>query len=158
MLKITHMCVIRTLDIINNMSYRIITYYLCFATLIVASCAISKKMPEHNLVEFEVVKSIKDLDKLDQYDTIIIEGKLKHFKPWFSGKGGGTQYFNFEIRLDDNGELPVHKTVKIDEKFLNEKVKVVGIYECKGMLNAEDLGVQDINVRRIQKILSIEIL
>jgi hypothetical protein len=146
------------LDRINKMANRITTYCLCFGTLIIASCAISQKMPAHNLVELEIVKSAKDLDKLNQYDTVIVEGKLKHFKPWFPGKGGGTQHFNFEIRLNDNGELPLHKTAIIGKEFLNKKVKVVGIYECEGMSRAGDIGFQDINVRRIQKILSIEIL
>jgi hypothetical protein len=93
---------------------------------------------------------------LNQYDTVIVEGKLKYFKPSFSIKGGGSQFFSFEIRLKHCGELPLSKTDIIGEEFLNKKVKIIGIYECEGMLKPRDPGAQDISLRRIQKILSVE--
>ena len=126
------------------------------AALVIVSCGLSQKTSKDSIIEYPVVKSAKDLDNLNQYDTIIVEGKLKYFKPWSSGKGRGTQFFNFEIRLNRGGELPLYKTVLIGEEFLNKKVKVVGIYECEGMLRPGDIGVQDISIRRIQKILSVE--
>jgi hypothetical protein len=137
------------------MANRIAKYYVWIAALFIVSCSISQKTSKDSGMQYPVVKTAKDLDKLNQYDTVIVEGKLKYFKPSFSIKGGGSQFFSFEIRLKHGGELPLSKTDIIKEEFLNKKVKIVGIYECEGILRPGEC-CQDISLRRIQKILSVE--
>ncbi|AUP81198.1 hypothetical protein [Flavivirga eckloniae] len=140
----------------KKITIKTIKYFLCYVALITFNHSISQKRSDDFIISYPVVKSAKDLDNLTQGDTIIVEGKFKHFRPWFAGKGGGTQFFNFEIRLNNKGELPLYATSASDKKFLNEKVRVVGIYECEGMQKSKDPNIQDIRVRRIQKILSIK--
>lgn len=104
---------------------------------------------------YSVIKNADDFDVINQSDTVIVIGKLKEFKPWEIGKGGGIQYFDYEIRLRNGGVVPIHNTAKIDSKYLNKKIKVLGVLEC-GKIS--QTGVQNINIKRLQSIITIEIL
>jgi hypothetical protein len=102
-----------------------------------------------------VIKNADDFDAINESDTVVVIGKLKEFRPGKIGKGGRTQYFDYEIRLRNGSAVPIRNTVKIDNKYLNKKIKILGVLECG---NISQTAVQNINLKRLQSIITIEIL
>lgn len=76
--------------------------FLLFVFL--ASCENDEKK---RVVDYSITNSNDDLKQADENDTVLIKGLLKKWTPWSGGKGGGSQYFNYEISFDDSTKLPV---------------------------------------------------
>jgi hypothetical protein len=129
--------------------------YLPFCLLVIlVGCSISKNTDTISDNKYAIIKNIEDLNNVNHRDTVIVEGILKEFKPKEAGKGGNIQYFDFEIQLRKSEKIPIYNSEIIADNYLNKMVKVCGIFESEGISN----GFQDMRIKRIQKILTLEIL
>lgn len=130
--------------------------YLLFCLLVtLISCSSTKNTLTTGDSQYPVIKNLEDLNNVNDGDTVIVEGILKEFEPKESGKGGLAQYFDFEIQLRKSEKIPIYNAEIIADHYLNKKVKVCGIFESEGI---NKTGFQDVQVNRIQKILTLEIL
>ncbi|WP_124980475.1 hypothetical protein [Nonlabens xiamenensis] len=102
---------------------------------------------------YSLIKGVNDFDAINQSYTVIVEGKLEEFKPWKTGKGGGTRYFDYAIRLHNGCQVPIHNSVKIDSEYLNKKIKALGVIECGPISKT---SIQNIDLKRLQSIIRIE--
>ena len=130
--------------------------YLPFCILVtLIGCSISKNTLTISDNKYAIIKNVEDLNNVNDRDTVIVEGILKEFEPKGIGKGGHAQYFDFEIQLRKSEKIPIYNSEIIADNYLNKMVKVCGIFESEGI---NKTGFQDVRVKRIQKILTLEIL
>ncbi len=127
-------------------------YFYFFLSLIVISCSTHTGVLEKQS-EYPTIKSSSEYNSIGHCDTVLIEGVLTEYEPDHNGKGGGTQYFDFEIELRNNGTVPIHNSLVIESLYINKMVKVLGVLECGGI---NQTGIQNMNIKRLQKIISIE--
>jgi len=128
-------------------------YFYFLLSLIVISCSIHNTGTLEKQSEYPTIKSSSEYNSIGHCDTILIEGRLKEFEPDHNDKGGGTQYFDFEIQLRNNGTVLIHNSILIENQYINKMVKVFGVLECGGI---SQTGIQNMNIKRLQKIISIE--
>ncbi len=127
---------------------------LCIFIFLVG-CGVSKNTDTTSENKYSIIKDAEDINNVNDRDTVIVEGILKEFESKGSGKGGQAQYFDFEIKLRRGQKLPIYNSETIADNYLNKRVKICGIFESEGISNT---GFQDVSVKRIQKILTLEIL
>ena len=138
------------------MAPRLLVHLSLFLVVLFASCNnnISSNASNEEESDRPIITSLENLDPALQNENVILEGVLKQYDPTTAGKGGGSQYFDFEILLDDGNTIPITNKISVEKKYVNKDVRL----HC--LLNDGPIssGIQNINLLRIQEIDTIELI
>jgi hypothetical protein len=91
--------------------------------VLILSCSSPNKDSKERETSYPLIQCLNDLDSANHNDTVNIQGYLQKYESAHIGKGGGTQYFNYEIVFADSTKVSIEKEAQIDagysENYIN---------------------------------------
>jgi hypothetical protein len=87
---------------------------------------VNKNLTEKG-VSYQIIQRLDDLDSTYHNDTVNIEGYLRKYENPYTGKGGGAQWFSYEVLLADSTAMPIKKNVIIDKAYNKKHIILTGI-------------------------------